>query len=581
MNNDVAVFLDLDNMVIGAEEVKLTFEINLVLGHIKSITDGRIVLRRAYGDWRQRANMTKELASAGFELQSTVRLSSNSKNLADMQLVVDAMGTVIDGHNFSTYVLITGDRDFAPLVHALRKRGKQVIGVGVRHASSYNLVRLCDHFIYYDEIALAAQEMLEDQLEELLQRAMAQLLQDERRVPASLLKQRMQSLTKGAFGHSPQGKRSFHKLLSEHPDLVRLQQEGTTLYVSRPGEESPSERTFSHSRRRLSDSEEDALLEQALDELLGDAGIARASLLKQRMQDLSDGAFDETLQGDKSFRRFLDRHGEQVKIDQEGSTMYVGRAGAQDTSKSPVNGERLSTADATVLLEAALDDLLVGQKRVRASLLKQHMQESSNGAFDESQQGYESFREFLDLYPALVRLQQKGTTLLVYRPEEEFEEPQLHLRYRSELKKRGLRVVPADVRLPILKDLVVLLAGGSQIKWQQIVNQMTAYYQDTSQVKVSKSYVNDILRVARRAKVIGVQNGGNLAAAPVFLRIDGERRFQDAVIRCDATYLKEIQHLDTPFDLEEAALALYDTTARARYLKVILNRFPENGQSAL
>ena len=124
MNNDIAVFLDLDNLVIGAGEAELTFDINLVLVHLQASTEGRIVLRRAYGDWRQKADLTKELAAAGFELQSAVRLSSNSKNLADMQMTVDAMSTLIDRQNFETYVLVTGDRDFAPLVQALQKRGQ-------------------------------------------------------------------------------------------------------------------------------------------------------------------------------------------------------------------------------------------------------------------------------------------------------------------------------------------------------------------------------------------------------------------------------------------------------------------------
>ena len=66
MDNDVAIFLDLDNVVIGALEVNLTFDVNLLLEKVRELTEGRIVLRRAYGDWRQRANMTKELAEGRF-----------------------------------------------------------------------------------------------------------------------------------------------------------------------------------------------------------------------------------------------------------------------------------------------------------------------------------------------------------------------------------------------------------------------------------------------------------------------------------------------------------------------------------
>jgi uncharacterized protein (TIGR00288 family) len=265
MDNDVAVFLDVDNLVIGAGEADLPFDINLVLDHIKSLADGRVVLRRAYGDWRQKAALTKELAATGFELQSSVRLSSNSKNLADMQLVVDAMSTLIDRQNFDTYVLITGDRDFAPLVQSLRKRGKKVIGVGVRHAVSSVLATLCDNYIYYDELADSARKMLEEQLEELLVRALDQLLQENERVAASLLKQRIQALSKGAFGRSPQGKRAFRKLLASYPDIVVLEQIGTTLYVSRPGSVSTESQSLSQPRRLLPEQEAITLLASAID----------------------------------------------------------------------------------------------------------------------------------------------------------------------------------------------------------------------------------------------------------------------------------------------------------------------------
>ena len=142
MTNDVAVFLDLDNLVIGAIQVNLSFDINLVLDHIKKSTNGRIVLRHAYGAGKQSQNQLQELAQAGFVVQSATRVNSFSKNLADMQIVVNAMDTLVDGHQYSTYVLMSGDRDFPPLVQSLRKRGKHVIGVGIRHTSSESLVEL-------------------------------------------------------------------------------------------------------------------------------------------------------------------------------------------------------------------------------------------------------------------------------------------------------------------------------------------------------------------------------------------------------------------------------------------------------
>ena len=578
MDNDVAIYLDLDNVLIGATEAKLSFDINLILDHITSLTNGRIVLRRAYGDWRQRANQTKALAAAGFELQSAVRLSNNSKNLADMQMVVDAMSTLVDGQEFATYVLVTGDRDFAPLVQALRKRGKQVIGTGVRHTTSQRLAHLCDHYFYYDQLVAAADQMMDDQLADLLQRAMDQLLQDKSRVPASLLKQRVQALSKGAFSRSALGKGSFSKLLASYPHIVQLEQEGTTLYVYRPQDSRPKAIIGKSSGTHIPEEEIRTLLIKALDELLADRDHVRASLLKQRMQDLSEGAFDETMQGDKSFRKFLDHYHDLVLVEQEGSTLYARRADSSSVNHPAAEVKPLSENEALALLQTAVSELLVDQSKVRASLLKQRMQELSNGSFDEEGLGYETFREFLAQHPELIQVQQKGTTLLVHRPENYIEPEELYLQYRSSLKKRGLRVVPSEIRLQILKDTITLLQHRPKIEWRQLVNQLVDYYVRSGREEISKSYVNDVLRVARRAMVVGVDNGRSLARAPVYLKINGQRAFQDAVIRCDVTYLKEMQDLTDPFNLEQASVALYENVGHVRYLKVLLSRFSENGQ---
>ncbi len=579
MDNDVAIFLDLDNIVIGAQEANLTFDINLILEEVRAKTDGRIVLRRAYGDWRQREHMTKELATAGFELQSTVRLNNMSKNLADMQMVVDALGTLIDGQSFTNYVVITGDRDFVPLVQGLRKRGKRVIGMGVRHTSSNSLVNLCDDYMYYDDIASSAMKLAEAQVLELLQRSVDQLLQNENNVPASLLKQRMQALSKGSFNRSPMGKQNFSKFLSGYPNQVKMYQEGTTLYVCRPSTPIGNESIVANSKR-LSKEEVSALLEKAMGQLVGADEKVQASLLKQHIQELSKGAFNENKQGIKSFRKFLEHHQQIVRVEQEGTTLYVRRAdsGAADKTAEPINP--VSIEDAEQLLATALNKLVTEeQSRVRASLLKQEMQTLSQQAFNETTMGFDSFRDFLAQFPATAAFQQKGTTLYVFSPEKETEPIILHLHYRSELKKRGLRVIPSEIRLSVIKDIIAKLQHSSTITWRELVNELASNYKSQGKNDYSKSYVNDVLRVARRAKVVSVENSGKLATSPVFLQLTGNRMFQDAVMFFDLTYLTEIQSLGSPFDLEEAAVALYDSVGHTRYLKVILNRFSSNGQN--
>ena len=210
--NDVAILLDLDNLVIGAKQINLSFDIKLVLDHIKKLTNGRIVLRHSYGDWRQDQQLMRDLATAGFVTQSAIRLNNFSKNLADMQIVVDTMETLLDGHQYSTYVLMTGDRDFTPLVQALRKRGKQVIGLGVRHTTSQSFASLCDQYIYYEEIVPTPQ-LSETEVEALLNNSLQQLLNTEEHVRASVLKQHMSDSSKGAFDKSHHAEGSFRKFL--------------------------------------------------------------------------------------------------------------------------------------------------------------------------------------------------------------------------------------------------------------------------------------------------------------------------------------------------------------------------------
>ncbi|MBP6804589.1 MAG: NYN domain-containing protein, partial [Chloroflexi bacterium] len=233
MSNDVAIFLDLDNLVIGAKQANINFDINLVLDKVREMTNGRVVLRRSYGDWRQDQKLLEQLTTAGFTTQSTVRINNFSKNLADMQIVVDTMDTLIDGHQYSTYVLMTGDRDFTPLVQSLRKRGKRVVGVGVKHTASRSFVGLCDEYLFYEDL-LPTPGLTDDEVDGLLARALEDLLDDDtERVRASVLKQRMVELSKGAFSQTHFGNGSFSKFLARYPQLVIIEREDTTTYIRR------------------------------------------------------------------------------------------------------------------------------------------------------------------------------------------------------------------------------------------------------------------------------------------------------------------------------------------------------------
>ena len=387
MTNDVAIFLDLDNLVIGAKQENLIFDINLVLEHIKEITNGRLVLRNAYGAGRQSQSLLQELAQAGFIVQSATRINNFGKNLADMQIVVNAMDTLVDGHQYNTYVLMSGDRDFTPLVQSLRKRGKSVIGVGIRHTTSSSLVELCDQYIYYEDL-VAGQGLSADALQELLIKARDDLLQNKKQVRASILKQRMIEISQGRFSKSTYPENNFRKFLQQYPDLIELRQDGTTTYVCLP---------------------------------------------------------------------------------------------------DPVEAEK-----------------------------------------------------------------------------------PLHIRYRSTLKKHRLRIVPPNQRYVILKDLINLLKQNNNILWRDVLFSLSKSYKGNEKLEISKNMVNAVMLLAREADIIRTQKGKSLSTAPVLLSGNGERSFQDAIIRSDSAYLQAIRNLPEPFDLKEAALALYDNEKFVPYLRRII-----------
>jgi uncharacterized protein (TIGR00288 family) len=384
--SDIAVYLDLDNITIGARDAGLTFDVNLILDAIKQRTNGRIVLRRAYYDnLRQDQKLVRELTAAGFSVQPAVSLNNHSKNLVDMQIIVDALDTVIDGRQFSTYVLVTGDRDFTPLINSLRKQGKKVIGVGVRHTTSPGLVSSCDDYIYYESL-VPPPPLTEEQLERLLTEALREVLENSEtsKVQASVLKERMIALSGGLFNHQHYVGGSFSKFLERFSHLIKVQQADTTTYIS------------------------------------------------QR-------------------------------------------------KTAPMRS---------------------------------------------------------DLYKI----------------------------YRSALKKEKLRVVAAGARFPILHNIVSTLQSQNTLFWRLLMDEVFERVAGNGR-EISKNMVNAVLLVAREGRVIRTLKGSTLSTAPVLLALEGEQPFGEAVICCDVAYLRAIRALPEPFDLEQAALALYDNVNAAVYLE--------------
>ena len=240
----------------------------------------------------------------------------------------------------------------------------------------------------------------------------------------------------------------------------------------------------------------------------------------------------------------------------------------------------LCEAESEGLLSKACRGLLVGDERVRASVVKERMIELSAGQFGRLQYTDPSFSKFLSRYPGRLVVEKDGTTTYVRRAAQPIApRPELFRRYRSALKKQKLRIVPPRTRLVILKDLIEILQQHDNLEWRDLVDRLAALHPGEEDAEASRNMINAIIVLARRGGVVRTLKGRTLATAPVLLALEGERIYQESVIRCDMAYLEAIRSLAEPFDLEEAALALYDQASYAPYLKHLLSRMEAERQN--
>ena len=146
----LALFCDLENVARGARDTGKTFDINLVLERL--VEKGKIIVRKAYCDWTRYADYKRPFHEAGIELIEIPQKRYSGKNSADIRMVVDAMDLSYSKEHLDTFVLLSGDSDFSPLVSKLKENNKYVIAVGVKGSTSKILIDACDEFIYYEDI---------------------------------------------------------------------------------------------------------------------------------------------------------------------------------------------------------------------------------------------------------------------------------------------------------------------------------------------------------------------------------------------------------------------------------------------
>src|SRR6188768_4519493 len=147
----MAVFLDLENIAIGALEARFpAFDIGKVLERL--LLKGHIVVKKAYCDFDRYKDFKRGLHEAAFELIEIPHVRQSGKNSADIRMVVDALDLCYTKLHVDTFVIVSGDSDFSPLVSKLRENDKTVIGVGVKKSTSDLFINNCDEFLYYDDL---------------------------------------------------------------------------------------------------------------------------------------------------------------------------------------------------------------------------------------------------------------------------------------------------------------------------------------------------------------------------------------------------------------------------------------------
>jgi uncharacterized protein (TIGR00288 family) len=245
---NLALYCDFENIALGVRDTNYArFEIGEVLERL--LVKGNIVVKKAYCDWERYKGFKAAMHEASFELIEIPHVRQSGKNSADIRMVVDALDLCYTKEHVDTFVIISGDSDFSPLVSKLRENNKVVIGVGVKNSTSDLLIANCDEFIYYDDLIRMAERRKPQKKktgtrkepeergqkarqERRAEKAFEQVLEtvddlmsergDEDLLWGSMVKQALKRRKPG-FNESYHGFRSFGKMLEEMQSQGMLQ----------------------------------------------------------------------------------------------------------------------------------------------------------------------------------------------------------------------------------------------------------------------------------------------------------------------------------------------------------------------
>jgi uncharacterized protein (TIGR00288 family) len=239
---NMALFCDFENIALGVRDAKYAqFDMKKVLERL--LLKGSIVVKKAYCDWERYKECKARMHEAAFELIDIPHVRQSGKNSADIRMVVDALDLCYTKAHVDTFVILSGDSDFSPLVSKLRENNKFVIGVGVKKSTSDLLTANCDEFLFYDDLVRAqaqqrqraaqpatgtstggqkntpkktAQDKSQEAVDMILETMEALLAErgEEDKIWGSMVKQTLKRRQPG-FNESYYGFRSFSALLEE------------------------------------------------------------------------------------------------------------------------------------------------------------------------------------------------------------------------------------------------------------------------------------------------------------------------------------------------------------------------------
>src|SRR5437867_1146898 len=218
----LAIFIDFENLALGFQGRRERFDIVRVLERL--VEKGKVVAKKAYADWNRFSTFTTQLHESAIELIEIPRRVQSGKNSADIRLCVDAMDLAYSKEHIDTFVVVSGDSDFSPLVSKLKELGKHVIGLGMQESTSDLLRDNCDEFIYYEDLgeSTALAPAINPQLPETKRKAFALLLEsllalrreNKEVLWSSMIKDTMKR-KKPSFNEAYHGYRTFSELLED------------------------------------------------------------------------------------------------------------------------------------------------------------------------------------------------------------------------------------------------------------------------------------------------------------------------------------------------------------------------------